>query len=755
MGFHLVRAFRWLLSVLFFPLLFIGKIVRRIASAAWAYLGLLGLALRRLLTRFFWRPLILIATPFRWIYNRFLLPSLVFTWLSIRTFFIWFAVDVGLASARAAPNLLFSAFSKVIHFVAAIYDWIKKQVSWWLPIFVRALRGLGESAARSPVRVNRLAIALLITIVLIALGVIPSTETQPEDSFTLNRALAEQRPPTSTPQPEPTQIPRPTFEPTVYPTATVAETTLDSELIKANEISDEIEDPLARSGAISFTQRRQGNIDIYALLSGRELPLRLTSHPAEDRDPAWSPDGERLAFSSRRDGQWDIYVLKLYEDELIRLTADPAFDGGPGWSPDGRWLVYESYQNNNLDLYIIDAEGYDTPIRLTEDAAHDFSPAWSPDGRHVAFTSWRSGQQDIYILPLDGTSDEIALNITSSPGKSEDQPAFDPTGENLSYFANSDGFDLIYIHPISELGSAGDPRIIGRGRHPSWSPEGDSLVYVHHDESRSYIVSSSIDAWNVAPQAYSTDSYIGDLSWSSVRLQQDLDLTKHPGAKNQLFFENMSPIRQDGPPYLIWPLEVEADSPYLSDRVDQSFEALRTRVIEEAGWDFLGKLDNAFVALASLPAYGESYNNWNKTGRAFDFYYRFAISLDPQVEVVREDIGSNTYWRIYLRTAIQDGTQGEPIRQLPWDFNSRYGSDPQYYDQGGKIKDELPQGYYFDFTELASDYNWQRVPARQDWRTFFQGIRYWHFENRQGLSWEEAILEIYTEDELARVFGNP
>jgi len=741
--------------VLYSPFQFTGKIVRRITSAIWVYLGLLGLALRNLLTWIFWRPLLIIATPFRWFYTELLHRSLQFTWLSLRTFVIWFAVEVCLAAARAAPNLIFGKVSNVIHFLAAIFGWVKKQVSWWLPIFVRALRDFGESAARSPVRVNRLAIALLITLVIIALGVIPSSETQNEDSLTFNRALAEQRPPTSTPQPLPTQIPRPTIEPAVIPTVLAAETVLDTESIEANDISVEKQDPPIRSGAVSFTQRRLGNIDIYALLSDRELPLRLTSHPAEDRDPAWSPDGERLAFSSKRDGQWDIYILKIYEDQLVRLTADPAFDGGPSWSPDGRWIVYESYQNNNLDLYIVDGEGYDIPIRLTENPAHDFSPAWSPDGRHVAFTSWRSGQQDIYMLPLDGTSDEIALNITSSPGRSEDQPAFDLTGENLSYFADSDGFDLVYIHPVNELGSAGDPRVIGRGRYPSWSPDGESLVYVHHDEKRSYIVSSSIDAWNVAPQAYSTDAYVDDLSWSSVRLQQDLDLTKHPEAKNQLFFEYLSPIKQDGPPYLIWPVDVEVDSPYLSDRVDQSFEALSMRVIEEAGWDFLGELDNAFVALASQPAYGESFKNWNKTGRAFDFYYRFAISLDPQVEVVREDIGPNTYWRIFLRTAIQDGTQGEPIRQLPWDFNSRYGSDPQYYDQGGKIKDELPQGYYIDFTELASDYYWQRVPARQDWRTFFQGIRYWHFENRQGLSWEEAMLEIYTEDELARVFGNP
>jgi TolB protein len=110
--------------------------------------------------------------------------------------------------------------------------------------------------------------------------------------------------------------------------------------------------------------------------------------------------------------------------------------------------------------------------------------------------------------------------------------------------------------------------------------------------------------------------------------------------------------------------------------------------------------------------------------------------------------------RIFLKTAQQDGSQGEPLRELPWDFAARYESDPLYYDQGGKLKNAIPAGYYVDFTALAADYGWSRVPALDNWRTFFQGIRYWHFENRQGLTWEEAIRELYSSNELARAFGD-
>ena len=108
---------------------------------------------------------------------------------------------------------------------------------------------------------------------------------------------------------------------------------------------------------------------------------------------------------------------------------------------------------------------------------------------------------------------------------------------------------------------------------------------------------------------------------------------------------------------------------------------------------------------------------------------------------------------IRLRVANQDGSQGAPLRQPSWDFQARYLSDPQYYDQGGKLKEEIPSGYYVDFTSLASDYGWLRVPANENWRSFFQGIDYWHYENRQGLAWDAAMREIYPLNELPDILG--
>jgi TolB protein len=519
-------------------------------------------------------------------------------------------------------------------------------------------------------------------------------------------------------------------------------------------------DPLDGGGSVAFTLRRNGNSDLYVLSIGQSQPVRLTNHPADDRDPAWSPDGSELAFASRRDGNWELYILSIEDGELRRLTDDRAFDGGPAWSPDGEWLVFESYRDGNLDLYIMKTDGSAGPIRLTEDPAPDFAPVWAPGGRHIAFTSWRSGNKDIFILDLDAAADAGAVNITSSPSAFEDDPAFNPAGDYLAYHDDSTGFELIYAMPLAGYQPAGEPVSYGQGRHPTWSPEGAALAYVHgngrEDGQQSHLIAGSLDAWSVAPQAFTADGRLDHPAWSPRTMSRNL--SDHLQRVNEtvdapLFVEEVATVQGDGPPYLVLQLPVNAPAPYLNDRVDQSFLALRDHVINAAGWDFLGELDNMFAVLDTPPLPEQSNQTWNKAGRAFDYYARHVLSFEPQLEIVRENEGNELYWRTYLLAAQQDGTQGEPLRDLPWDFRARYGAEPQYYDKGGKWRDGIPAGYYVDFTALATDYGWRRVPAGEQWRTYFPAILFWHYENRQGLTGEEALLELFTPEQIADTLG--
>jgi Tol biopolymer transport system component len=129
-------------------------------------------------------------------------------------------------------------------------------------------------------------------------------------------------------------------------------------------------------------------------------------------DPAWSPDGRKLAFVRLNAALGSpIYVVKADGSGLLRLTRTAALDADPAWSPDGRKLTFVSEHDGNSEVYVMNANG--TGRRnLTRDPAFDGDPAWSPDGRSIAFRSTRDGNTEVYIMNADGSGQR---NLTRSP----------------------------------------------------------------------------------------------------------------------------------------------------------------------------------------------------------------------------------------------------------------------------------------------------------------------------------------------------
>ena len=97
---------------------------------------------------------------------------------------------------------------------------------------------------------------------------------------------------------------------------------------------------LMENSRIAFVTDRDGNDEIYLMrVDGSEL-VNLTNSPANDVDPAWSPDGEKIAFASDRDGDFDIYVIRRDGSDLTQLTFGEADDLHPSWSPDGERMLF-------------------------------------------------------------------------------------------------------------------------------------------------------------------------------------------------------------------------------------------------------------------------------------------------------------------------------------------------------------------------------------------------------------------------------
>lgn len=513
-------------------------------------------------------------------------------------------------------------------------------------------------------------------------------------------------------------------------------------------------DPFGGGGAIAFVLRRNGNSDIYAINADRDGLIRLSSHPADDRDPAFSPDGTQLAFASHRDGNWDIYRMDLASGLTSRLTMSNTYEAAPAWSPDGEWIVFESYRDDNLDLYMMRADDGSRLTRLTTDPAPDVNPVWSPDGKSIVFSSYREGNKDIYLLPLDSEQGEDDLaNLTNSPDRDEDDPAWSHDGLQLAYTSGRPGDQLIYVNtfdPAFRSLQEAEVGLFGQGSEPVWSPDASAIAFTYHRGTNDVLVAANIGGWGLAREAFGGREFISHPTWTSESLSDSTiarAAAAAPPAAPPLYTEVVSPTAPGQPPYVFVRLDdVSGSSHLLSDAVDDSFRALRARVAQETGIDYLSTLGSSWRPMNHIPRPGQSRRSYHVAGRAIDIDQTRYNSGGNQIVFVREDIGSITYWRVYIKAESQDGTQGEPLREAPWELVI----DGQ---TGGEPMAKIPSGYYVDFTTLAADYGWERVRAIWRWRSFYWDAEWWHFQKTEGLPWWDAMKQVFDEKDIIASYG--
>jgi Tol biopolymer transport system component/DNA-binding winged helix-turn-helix (wHTH) protein len=166
----------------------------------------------------------------------------------------------------------------------------------------------------------------------------------------------------------------------------------------------------------------------------------VASSTRQQTDPAFSPDGRKIAFLSDRSGAQEIWVTETDTQTSTQLThfgGPPT--GSPNWSPDGQQIAFDSQQGVTTDIFVISAEG-GAPRRITTGPGENCVPSWSPEGKSIYFASNRSGSFQIW-------------KVGAATGETPSHPAIPVTrGGGFRAFASADGQYLYYANDRGKPG---------------------------------------------------------------------------------------------------------------------------------------------------------------------------------------------------------------------------------------------------------------------------------------------------------------
>ncbi|MFQ6612717.1 MAG: DPP IV N-terminal domain-containing protein [Fidelibacterota bacterium] len=225
---------------------------------------------------------------------------------------------------------------------------------------------------------------------------------------------------------------------------------------------------------IAFASQTNGQAaDIFLIDSDGENLLSVTTDPARDEQPQWSPDGQRLLFISNRDGHRQLFLYDLVTDSLSQLTHGNRHCTEPAWSPDGNQITYQSDSLGLGDIFILDLPT-EKSTQLTDDPAADISPAWSPDGNRIAFVSHRDGNAEIYVMDSDGNNQ---TRLTDNP-RVDLEPTWSPDGEKIAFTSHRKSSDEhVYILDVAARTSIQLATPNSDEYNPVWSVDGTKLYY--------------------------------------------------------------------------------------------------------------------------------------------------------------------------------------------------------------------------------------------------------------------------------------
>jgi len=208
--------------------------------------------------------------------------------------------------------------------------------------------------------------------------------------------------------------------------------------------------------------------------------LGVVGEPGNYYAPRFSPDGTRIAVdNSGVENNGDVWVLGVANPSSARLTSHPADETQPVWSPTGDTIVFYSMQAGHQDLWLkrLGASAPGAPLLESESRKTPWD--WSPDGKNILFTQETSDaktRKQLWVLALDSKE----LTPIQATSFDEIDARFSPDGKWLAYSSTEYGRSEVFVQAFSD-GAERHQISSGGGIGPRWRRDGKELVYLGRD----------------------------------------------------------------------------------------------------------------------------------------------------------------------------------------------------------------------------------------------------------------------------------
>jgi eukaryotic-like serine/threonine-protein kinase len=285
------------------------------------------------------------------------------------------------------------------------------------------------------------------------------------------------------------------------------------------------------NGSLAYVAGELKGTEAPMMWMGRDGTATMMGAVARDwRAPQFSPDGERIAFHVDDGRQLDVYTYEWARNFTTRLTSDPAVNSNPVWSPDGRTIVFSSSRGVKqlANLYWLSVNGSGEAHRLTESDHRQIPTSWHPSGKYLEFDEQISAQEwNLMVVPVEvsgsgwkaGTPTAVASKIGQRP-----LAVFSPDGRWLAYTSSESGRSEVFVRAFPGPGPQWQVSASG-GWSATWSRARNELMYVSPD-SHLMVVSYSIEDNTFragAPQIWSPRPINGRPAWRWFDLHPDGD----------------------------------------------------------------------------------------------------------------------------------------------------------------------------------------------------------------------------------------